>query len=275
VLPILRERATKLPRSSRKIAEYLLEHPADVIYLSITEFADRVGVGEATVSRFCQRLGFRGFQQLKLVLAQELVPGALTPMELHEDGPLLGLMRHVAWRSVKVVEDTARLLDRAELERAVSSLSQASKIDFYGVGASGLTALDAQYRFIRIGKICNAYTDAHVQAMSAALLGPGGVAMAFSHSGGTRDVVLALERANESGATTICVTSQARSPITRTAAITLLAASGETTLISTLHSKIAHLFVLELLVDACAQQLGESSQDAVQRSTEAVMDRMY
>jgi DNA-binding MurR/RpiR family transcriptional regulator len=184
-------------------------------------------------------------------------------------------MRHVAWRSVKVIEDTARLLDREVLERAVTSLVGAGKIDFYGVGASGLTALDAQHRFIRIGKVCNAFTDAHVQAMSASLLGPDDVAMAFSHSGGTRDVVLALERARAAGATTICVTSQARSPITRASDIVLLAASGETTLVSTLHSKIAHLFVLELLVDACAQQLGDSAQDAVQRSTEAVVDRMY
>ena len=133
-------------------------------------------------------------------------------------------------------------LDQQELERAIAFLAQARKIDFYGLGTSGLTALDAQHKFLSLGKLCNAYVDPHVQVMSASLLTAADVAVAFSHSGSTKDAVVSLQWAKKRGASTICITSSVRSPITRVADVVLLAATGETTVARNLCAKIAHLF---------------------------------
>lgn len=273
-LSAIRTGRAAMSRSEQKIADYITQQPTDVIYLSITEVADRARVGEATVSRFCRRLGFRGFQDLKLALAQELAPAAAAVGPVG-DGKLATLTRQIARRSMKVIEDTALLMDQQGLERAITLLAGAHKIDFYGVGSSGLTALDAQHKFLSIGKLCQAFVDPHVQAISASLLTPADVAVAFSHSGSTKDVVGSLRWARERGARTICVTSAARSPITTIADVVLLAAPGEPTLVGTLHSKIAHLFVMELLFEGCVERLGPIAREAAELTLAAVMDKMY
>jgi DNA-binding MurR/RpiR family transcriptional regulator len=257
------------------VADLILEQPAKVIHLSITEVADAAEVGEATVSRLCQRLNFRGFHGLKMALAQELAPGATADIGPPGEGKLPTLIRELAQRSAKTIGDTALLLDPAELDRAISWLTDARKIDFYGVGASGMTAEIAEHKFLRLGRACNAFTDPHLQAMSAALLTPKDVVVVFSHSGSTKDTMASVRLAQERGATTICVTSVARSPIAKVADVVLLAAVGETTLYSTLHSNIAQLFVLELLLAGCAARLGVVAEEAMNTTTSAVVDKLY
>jgi DNA-binding MurR/RpiR family transcriptional regulator len=264
-----------LSLSERKIADYLLQRPTEAIYLSITDVADRAAVGEATVSRFCRKLGFRGFQELKVLLAQEVVPAAMSTVGPHGDGNLVTATRQTAQHALRVIEDTARLLDQQELERAITLLTAAHKIDFYGLGTSGITALDAQHKFLALGKLCNAYVDPHVQVMSAALLTRGDVAVAFSHSGSTKDAVTSLQAAKDRGASTICITSAARSPITRAADVVLLAATREMTVARSLCAKITHLFLVELLVTCCAERLGEGATRAADLTMAAVMDKMF
>jgi DNA-binding MurR/RpiR family transcriptional regulator len=264
-----------LSRSEQKVAKYIMDQPERIMWLSITEVADAADVGEATVSRLCQRLNFRGFQELKLALAQELAPSAPEDIGPQGDGELATLTREVAQRSTRVIRETALLLDPEQLERAIDILTGVRKIDFYGVGASGMTALIAEHKFLRMGRMCNAFTDPHVQTMSAALLTPKDAVVAISHSGSTKDIMAALRQAQERGAASICITSIARSPIAKASDVVLLAAPGETTLISTLHSSIAHLFVLEVLVEGCSARLGLPAEEAVTRTTSAVVDRMY
>jgi DNA-binding MurR/RpiR family transcriptional regulator len=176
---------------------------------------------------------------------------------------------------MRVIEDTARHLDQEALERAIALLAAARKIDFYGQGTSGLTALDAQHKFLSLGKLCNAYVDPHVQVMSASLLGAEDVAVVFSHSGSTKDAVTSLQCAKDRGASTICITSSIRSPITKIADVVLLAATGETTVMRSLCAKIAHLFLVELLVLGCMERLGHQATHAADLTMAAVLDKMF
>lgn len=251
----LRAHGADLTRSEQKIARFLLELTEDVIRLSITEFADRVDVGEATVTRFCQRLGLRGFQHLKLIVAQEIVPGARNSVELPREGQVSDLVRDITRRTMLLIADTARLLTPETLEQGTGLLAHASRIDCYGTGLSGLTAHEAQLGFMRVGKTCNAYADADAQLMSAALLRPDDIALAFSHSGNARDVAHALERARDRGAKSIAVTSHPDSPVGRSADLIVPVAPGETPHASSINSKLAHLFVLDLLIEGVAQVL--------------------
>lgn len=276
-LPRIQSAYASLAPAELRVADYVREHAERVIYLSITELAEETGVAESTVIRFCQAVGFRGYQDLKLSLARDRVsdPENIGD-DLSAEDTLEQLVRKVEYHNASVLSDTARLVGLAELDRAVRVLVDARKIDFYGVGASGATALDAKYKFLRIGKLCDAFLDGHMQAMSAALLTVEDVALGISHTGSTRDVVEALERARQSGATTVCITSYARSPVTRASDITLLTASRETPLGSgALRSKIAQLFVLDLLFTAAALRLGASAWACTERTAQAVLDKLY
>lgn len=266
-----------LAPAERKVADFIFENCKQVIYMSVTQLAEGVGVGDSTVIRFCQNAGFRGYQELKLVLARDLVE----PSEDLSDGitaedSLAVMARKVGSANKNALEDTIKMLDLNELERAIQALIQARKTEFYGVGPSGLTALDAKYRFMRLGMLCDAAIDSHIQMMSAAVLDERDVVMSFSFSGSTKDVVQVVNKAKERGATAICVTAYARSPLANEADIKLITASVETPLGSgSLRSKIAQLHILDLLYTGVAMRLGSKGRIFTELTAEAVLDKLY
>ncbi|NMA61323.1 MAG: MurR/RpiR family transcriptional regulator [Firmicutes bacterium] len=266
-----------LAPAERKVADYIFENYEQVIYLSVTQLAEGVGVGDSTVIRFCQNAGFRGYQELKLVLARDLVePSEDLSGGITFDDSLEVMARKVSSANKNALEDTTKMLDLVELERAIEALVQARKIEFYGVGASGITALDAKNRFMRLGLICDAATDSHIQMMSAAVLDERDVVMGISFSGSTKDVVQVVNKAKERGATAICLTAYARSPLANEADIKLINASVETPLGSgALRSKIAQLHILDLLYTGVAMRLGSKGRIYTELTAEAVLDKLY
>lgn len=265
-----------LAPAEQKVADYCLEQPEEVVYLSVTELADLCGVAESTVIRFAHAAGFSGYQELKLTLVTDaaLSQGAEGPVS--PDDPVDVFADKMTRFNVQVLEDTARLLDLHQLEEAIRVLTEAPRVEFYGVGASGITALDAKYKFLRIGKSCDAFTDSHLQAMSAANLRKGDVAVGISQTGSTQDTVDSVSVAKERGATVICITGAARSPITRVADITLLTSSVESPLEGgALRTKIAQIHVLDLLYTGVSMRLGPSAQEATERTARAVLDKLY
>jgi DNA-binding MurR/RpiR family transcriptional regulator len=263
--------------AERSIAQFVLDNPERVMQMSISEAARDIGVGESTVIRFCRAVGYKGYQEFKLRLAQDLVE----PVEyIHENISFADrtedLAQKVFQTNVRAVEDTMKSLDPGMVEVAAKALSGARRIDIYGVGYSSLTALDAKLKFARLGLVADSYGDAHLQAMAAALLGRGDVAIGISHSGSTRDVVDALAAARKSGATTISITNFSPSPITRASDIVLLTASPESPLGGeVLTSRIAQLCVIDVLSVALAVVLGESCLELIKKTSEAVKKKRY
>ena len=266
-----------LAPAERRVADFIFDNYKQVIYMSVTQLAEAVGVGDATVIRFCQNAGFRGYQELKLVLARDLVePSEDLSEGVTADDSLSTMAKKVGYASRNALEDTMKMLDLQELDRAISALVQARRIQFYGVGPSGLTALDAKYRFLRLGLLCDAVADSHIQMMSAAVLDERDVVMGISISGSTKDVVQVVNKAKERGATTICVTAYARSPLANEADIKLITASVETPLGSgSLRSKIAQLHILDLLYTGVAMRLGSKGRTYTELTAEAVLDKLY
>ncbi|HVC34942.1 MAG TPA: MurR/RpiR family transcriptional regulator [Chloroflexota bacterium] len=272
VLARLETIAPSLRESERKIAEYVLSHAAELVYLSITELADRTDTSEATVIRFAQRLGYPGYAALKIALALDLhetaspLPGELTA---HDD--VGSVKRKVIEASVESLNDTARLLDDDALRRAVDAIESARRIEVYGVGGSAAIAQDAYSMLMQIGLPIGVVTDPHLQVMSAVQLRRGDVALAISVSGSTRDTIEALQTARDAGATCICLTRHLRSPITRVAHVTLLAAARPTMVGGhQLNSRVAQLAVIDVLATATALRRQDDSLQALARGRQAI-----
>lgn len=268
-------RASLTP-SERKVADVVLESPEEVMHASITHLAERAGVGDATVSRFCRQLGLAGFHQLKIAIAQELSPSSLTttPLMLAE-GDYPHWARNAFTRTVAMLEGTVSKLDGAVFEEAIEAVCEAEAIHFFGQAASGVAATDAALRFLALGRTAHAWQDSHVQAMSAALVRPTDIAVAMSVSGSTRDTVDALRLARSRGARTLAITGYERSPIAEVADMVLIAGSDDTMLATNLFNKIPQLLVIELLVQGCARRLGASATNATRLIEQAVADKLY
>src|SRR5262249_38654999 len=191
LVPSLRE-------SERKIADYILAYPEEIIYLSVTELADRTGTSEATVIRFAQRLGYSGYAALKIALTMDRREGAPPlPSDLTPEAGLTSIKRKIIQADIESLNDTAQLLDCEGLRQAVEALTNASRIEVYGVGGSAVVAHDAYFMLMQIGLPIIALTDPHLQMMSAVQLRKGDLALAISLSGSTRDTIEALQAARE------------------------------------------------------------------------------
>jgi DNA-binding MurR/RpiR family transcriptional regulator len=258
--------------AERVIADFVLDNAEHVVQMSISQLARDANVGESTIIRFCRALAYKGYQEFKLRLAQDLVE----PVEyIHEnisfEDSIDELAQKIFQTNAKAVEDTKKALDSEMVEVAAKALAMARRIDIYGVGYSFFTALDAKYKFARLGLIADAHGDAHLQIMAAASLSRKDVAIGISHSGSTKDVMDALNRARKSKATILAITNFSPSPITKISDAILLTASPETPLGGeVLTSRIAQLCVIDVLSVAVAVALGEKCLDFIQKTSEAI-----
>ncbi len=263
--------------SERMVAEFAVANPEQVMQMSISEASQSIGVGESTIIRFCQVMGYKGYQEFKLRLAQDLVePVHYIHGNVSFDDKTRDLTQKVFQTNLKAVEDTKKSLDPEMIEVAAKSLTEARRIDIYGVGYSSFTALDAKLKLARLGLYVDSYGDAHLQAMAAVTLIESDVAIGISHSGSTRDIVDALSAARKSGAVTIAITNFSPSPLTKVADIVLLTAAPESTFGGeVLTSRIAQLCVIDVLSVAVAIALGEKTLSLIEKTSEAVKKKRY
>src|SRR5690606_36180474 len=224
LLTRLRASLDDLSPVQRRVAQYVLEHPDATIYHSVTELSEATSSSEGSIIRFCQDLGFSGFQEFKLTLAVELDPPSRTQRTLGgsgaasrsgpagtgadgatsaDDGPAENLMARLATNASAALLDTANLFELEAFQTVARRLAAAEHVDIYGVGASGVVAQYFAYKLLRLGVKAHAFTDMHLGSMSAANLGARAVALGVSSSGSTLDTLQALRTAKEAGAFTV------------------------------------------------------------------------
>lgn len=266
-----------LSNAEQKVADAVLENAEMTVYSSITDLAEMARVGETTIIRFCRKLGFRGFQEFKLAVAQDMVsPIQQVHGKIEEQDPIETIAHKIMSYSLQVLQDTNQLLSNVELEKATEALLRGKRLYFFGVGSSGQTASDAQYRFMRLGFDAHCASDSHIIAMNCALLTEDDVVVGISSSGSTKDLVEAIRLAREHGAFIICITNHARSPITSHADAVLLAAGREAPLQGgAFASKLAQIHVLDILSTVVSVKSNGMTFTSIERTAKAVLDKLY
>ncbi|MXQ52471.1 MurR/RpiR family transcriptional regulator [Shimazuella alba] len=266
-----------LTKAEKKVADYVLDNMENTIYLTVTELAAKVGVGETTVLRFCRRIGYKGYQAFKMAITKEVAKQSFdTSEETDEMNAVQSLVQKSTTASIQALKDTSQLIDMEMLEKAVALLTSQKRIVMYGASMSGNTAEDARNRFLRIGVIIEVYTDAHMQAMSAATLTKDDLAIGISISGSTKDTIDALRIAKSNGAKVISLTHSKLSPITHLSDVILLTAGRETPLQGgSMGAKISQLLVIDLLYNLVANQRKNEASRLKELTSKAVLDKAY
>ncbi len=243
------EKYNSLRKSETKVADIILEHPEAAIHFSVSELAEQAGVSDPTVIRFCRSLGFKGFQDFKIYLAQSIIPGIRNIHETVNQGENVpDLVRKVFDANTAAIQSTLGTLDFASIDEAIKELSNARRIMFFGLGNSAVVAKDAYHKFFRIGIPCEWFEDSHMAMMAASIMKPGDVLVVISHSGSTTDIVDVLDVASKAGARSIAIVSHHKSPVSGKADHTLCVASTETEYrFEPMASRIAQLSVIDVL----------------------------
>lgn len=251
LLEVIRRALPGLRKSDRRVAETILEAPLAATEMTLAALAEASGVSEPTVLRFCTAIGCDGFRDLRVKLARSLAFSRSTSHTAISPEDDLGTiitkifdfnLSNLAWARSK--------LDPQRLAAAVETLSSCDRIEFFGFGASGIVARDAQQKFPLFGVPCGAPTDGHQMFMTAAMVGPRDVIVAISNTGTTREVVQATRLAKERGARTIGITGS-ESSLLRHCDIGIVVETLENTDVFTpTISRVAAMVIIDILSTA-------------------------
>ena len=241
-----------LSKAERKVGEYVLAEPKWFVQSPVAEIAARAQVSQPTVIRFCRSLGYDGLPQFKLALSAATSHNGLP--YVHEE---LNIDDNVAAVREKVLSNTAAAM-------------AARRVEFYGVGNSGIVAQDAQHKFFRFGISTVAYVDSHIQLMAASVLSPQDVLVAVSNSGLSREVLEAVEIAKNNGCVIIGLTRPG-SPLAEQADCLLAVPSREDgRLYTPMVSRLLHLAVIDILAISLALRLGEAASSSLAKGKRSV-----
>lgn len=250
----IRSSLGQMSRTAARIGAHVLEHPSEVVGMSITDLAALVDASEGSVINFCRGIGLSGFQHLKLSLAQETVqPVQFIHEDLDKDDTTESVCRKVFHSGIQALRDSLSVLDPRSLAEAVEVIRAAKRVEIYGIGSSAPIAEDAHYRLLRIGLDARVVTDSHVQAISASRCDKDVAVLTISHSGSTNETVASTRLAQEAGARTVIITNFGRSPIQAYADVVLFTMARETRFrTEAMTSRIAQLCVIDALIAALA-----------------------
>lgn len=277
-LMMIKEGLSKLPPSERKVASYILEHPHDAIYSTASDLGKKSSTSSAAVIRLCKSLGLQGFQELKLRISGDLQkPSEEIYRDIQPGEDERMIVEKMTNNSLTALRETAELVNYETLKRAVDVLMDAEKIHFFGVGASGIIAQDAQQKFLRLNKATSAFSDIHNAAMYIANVKEKDVVFGISFSGETRETAKIMQLAKEKGATTISLTRYGKSTVADSATINLFISasreipapfrSGATS------SRLAQLHMMDILFVSVVTAKYEEAvryQDEIRKAINAI-----
>lgn len=243
--------------------------------MPLRDVATGSGVSEAMVVKVAKKLGFGGFREFRQGLVDYYRSDtAALHAEIGADDTSGQIVQKVFRTAMQALEETFAILDLEAFDRAADYLHRARQRDFYGLGGSAQIARDVSHKFLRIGIRSSVFDDAHMMMMSAALLGPDDVAIAFSHSGSTSAAIDAVELARKNGARTIAVTNYPDSPVAQIVDVVLCSTAQNNPLLGeNATARIAQLNLLDALFVAVAQRDRKSADLNLARTMRAVQSK--
>jgi len=258
----------KMTKTDKIFLEYLKgANYNEIVYQSITELSELSSVGEATILRFCRKLGLKGYQEFKLVLAQELSKNIYNEEE--------GYIGKIADNMISAISETKNIINMMELDKAIELLAKSRRKYFFGLGNSGIAAMEAKTRLMRIGFHVDALQDSHFMAMTTSTLTSEDVIVLVSISGSTKDIIDVAEIARENGVKIIVITNYSKSPVARYADIILYTVRREGPLEGgSMVSKISQLYLIDVLCTGITLYINGDANEMLEKTARAVVNKI-
>lgn len=266
-MQLFNEKKNKLTKSEIKLAEYIAAHHEQIIYSTMKSLSEKTNMGDATIVRLCKKLGFSGFSQLKISLAQDSIEPKKSKLD---DSTYYASSAKILINSIKQTEE---LIQKESLTEALTLLLAAKGVYLFGVGHSGESAKDYEKTWLRIGLVAHAETDPHLQVQVATLLGKDDVVVGLSLSGHTRDTYDSLELAKNNGAKIITISNDLNSPISQLGDARLQTAVGEFTNIGSVSGQVSQLYLCDVLARGYEQKTDIDTDKLKERALQAIIKK--
>ncbi len=259
-----KEIATK---TEKKVIDGILNIPTnEIIYLSISDLASRLKVADATLVRFCKKLGYNGFQDFKLHLSQEAASAGRDSVDC--------TVKRIAMQMVDAINQTSRSINYDECLRIADRMIGSGKICAFGVGNSAITAMEISNVLARIGIMVTYTPDPHLQAMITSNLTDNDTVILISVSGSTKDILDVAEVAKKNGTRIVVITCYDHSPLAKYADHILFSTRREAAYEGGSVSTIVSIsYIINVLYNAISEKLGENSHEYTMRSAKSVANK--
>lgn len=213
----------KFTISESELAKYIIENPDEISQMSINQIAKKIHISPATITRFCQKISFTGFNEFKYELKRyiDLTNKPTVSSDIKE----IDYFSNLYQNHLEIIETTFRKMTYFDIQQAVSLLTEAEKVHVYGIGNSGIAAQEFKWKFFRIGIQVESITDPHQAVMDAALSSGRNLVIGISVSGKTKEIIDAVKIAKKQGASVLAITSEKTSELSRLADLSLLVMS--------------------------------------------------
>lgn len=261
----IRSRQAALSPSERRVADFVLANPSAVIHMTVAEVAEQAGSAESSTVRACHRMGFSGFQDLKISLARDTTPLTHYAYDQVDPGDAPGdVLVKVLGFSAQVIQDAASSIDAQVFDQAVDAIASASELLIIGFGMSLTVARSARDQFTSIGLKVNVPEDANHKYLASRLATPDMCAVLISHTGATRDTIRCAEALKARGVPTVALTSFPHSRLTAVTDLALVASGRELSFrFEALSGRLVHLAVIDALYLALARSDPERARAAL------------
>lgn len=253
-------------KQEKAIIEFIRTHRVqDMILLSITEFSEQVGAGDATMLRFCRKLGLKGYSEFRFLLSQSE----------EEPEKKIGREADVIFEDmVMALKSTHEILDEAQIEKAAGIILKANHVYAFGSGNSGVAAQELCNKILRLGVHCEYKADAHFQLITTSLLTEQDALVLFSVSGSTQDILELAKCASKQGTPLVIVTNYLKSLLAKYADALLYVVAKSAPLDSgSLVTKVSQLYVIDVLSREIRKQRGEVAEEGLRSTAIAVMGK--
>ncbi|MCI8698351.1 MAG: MurR/RpiR family transcriptional regulator [Oscillospiraceae bacterium] len=267
----------QLTGAERKIADHIMHQRHDCQYMSISELAEEANVAEATVSRFCRRLGYKGYSAFKLAVAG--AAAGTTPVnplygEIDAEDDVSEMCRKLYAVNVESITQTMDMLDPASVSAAAELLIGAERVLCMGLGGSMVLALEAAHLFSTALPNFYAVADSHFQAIRCSMLTPRDVVLYYSYSGSSKDQVDVMKIARERGAKTILITRFPKSPGAACADVVLECGSRESPLqMGSVAARMSQLYLTDVLFNEVCRRDVDACRERRSRVADALADK--
>jgi len=278
VLSLIRSKREDLSSSQKRIADFILEKPMEVIKMSISQLAMETGLkSESTIVRFYRTLGFSGYHNFKMTLATEI--GGKSFYHTYEDilpgDDISTITRKIFNGTIQTLHENLGILSPETLQKAVDLIISAKRLIFLGYASSGVIAMEAFFKFSRVKAYCHYFLDSHINAEILAEPLPGDVIFCISHSGESKDVVIPAERAKPI-AKIIALTGSAKSPLARIADVCITTFSEEVNYrTEVMVSRAVQLSIIEVLFTACSLRQGPHTLERLEKARQGTSYLKY
>jgi glucokinase len=196
----------------------------------------------------------------------------LTHTQVTGDDSMLELGVKVLGNTASAILHVRDHLNRETIDRAIDLLNAATRVEFYGTGHYGVLAQDAQFKFLRLGVPCVAYTDARLQQLASNVVDAGVVVVIISSSGRVGDLITVADLARARGAQVVAITAS-HTPLARKADIALIVDHTEDVATQLpMIGRILYLLMVDILAVGVAMRRGAQAQLALSNEALLAMD---